>query len=188
MRVSFPWASVQCQSWESRSELERFLNGFEDSRIIAASSEQEREFYSIAVQPDFPASGACRVALGVCSEGHGIQPQLLLLPEHDRLLIGANSQVTAVDVSTGTDAFEIQLESLFRSMVYLSERQLVLVFHEIGVTAAVEDGNVRWSFARDVLEDASIENDLLLLSFMDSEPVALDITSGSEARVQRVRS
>ena len=121
------------------------------------------------------------MSLGICSEGIGIQPQILLIPEFNALLVGSNNQIVAVDVVTGKIVFRIQLECTFYAMTYLNDRQIVLVIGEIEIMAFDINGRMHWNFfTNDIIQDTSIENELLYLSFMDDEPIALDITSGEE--------
>lgn len=182
MRISFLWADVECCSWRSRAALERHLNSIERSKMIIESNDQEREFYSIIVDQKFQvATNIQRMSLGICSEGIGIQPQILLIPEFNALLVGSNNQIVAVDVVTGKIVFRIQLECTFYAMTYLNDRQIVLVIGEIEIMAFDINGRMHWNFfTNDIIQDTSIENELLYLSFMDDEPITLDITSGEK--------
>jgi hypothetical protein len=182
MRLCFRWSSIELRRWASRAEMEDHLSGFDCKLIIGESPEQEREFFSATIEPEFHPAKARRLALGVCSEGHGITPQLLALPNSTLLLVGVNSEVVAVRADSGEIAYRIPLGFLFRSMVPLSDRGLLLVFHEIGVTALRNDGETAWTLGRDVLEDAWLEGGTLHMTFMDSEPAAVELTSGRELR------
>lgn len=182
MRLSFPWSSIELQHWASRAGMEGHLAAFDSKLVIGDSAGKEREFFSATIQPEFREAKARRLAVGVCSEGHGIAPQILPLPNRGLLLFGLNSEVVAIRADTGGIAYRIPLEFLFRSMVPLTDRGLVLVFHEIGVTALRENGETPWTFGRDVLEDAWLEGGTLHMTFMDSEPVAVELASGRELK------
>jgi hypothetical protein len=182
MRFSFSWSSIELQRWASRGEMEAHLAGFDCKVIIGESREQEQEFFSATIQPEFREAKARRLAVGVCSEGHGIAPQILPLSNRGLLLFGLNSEVVAIRADTGGIAYRVPLEFLFRSMVMLWDKGLVLVFHEIGVTALRDNGDTAWAFGRDVLEDAWLEDDTLHMTFMDSEPAAVELNSGRELK------
>jgi hypothetical protein len=162
--------------------MDGYLSAFDCKAIIGESIEQEREFFSATVQPEFREAKARRFAVGICSEGHGIAPQLLPLPNRGLLLFGLNSEIVAIRADTGLIAYRVPLGFLFRSMVPLPDSELILVFHEIGVTALREDGETSWTFGRDVLEDAWVEDGSLRMTFMDSEPATVELTSGRELR------
>ena len=182
MRLCFAWSSVELRRWASREEMEGYLAGFECKLIIGESTEQEREFFSATLQPEFREAKSRCFAVGVCSEGHGITPQMLLHSSTGHLLFGVNSEVVAVRVDTGEIAYRIPLGFLFRSIVPLPEMRLLLVFHEIGVTALHEDGELAWTLGRDVLDDAWIEGGVLHMTFMDIGPAAVEMTSGRELK------
>lgn len=182
MRLCFSWSSIELQRYASRAEMEGHLAAFDCKLVIGDSAEQEREFFSATIQPEFRGAKARRLAVGVRSEGHGIAPQILPLPNCGLLLFGLNSEVVAIRADTGEIAYRIPLGFLFRMMVPLADKGLVLVFHEIGVTALRENGETPWTFGRDVLEDAWRENGTLHMTFMDSEPVAVELASGRELK------
>ncbi len=182
MRLSFPWSSIEFYRWPTRREMESHLAEFDCKVIIGESPEQEREFFSVTVQSEFRKAKAPRLAVGVCCEGHGILPQILLLPNRGLLLFGLNSEVVAIRADKGETAYSLPLGFLFRSLVPLPDKGLVLVFHEIGVAVFRENGDTLWTFGRDVLEDAWLENGTIHMTFMDSEPAALELTSGRELK------
>jgi hypothetical protein len=159
-----------------------YLVAFDCKVIIGESEEQDREFFSAEVQPEFREAKLPRLAVGICSEGHGIAPQLLPLPDRGLLLLGLNSEVVAIRVATGEIAYRVPLGFLFRSMVPLTDCQPILVFHEIGVTAIRANGETEWTLGRDVLEDAWLEDGTLRMTFMDSEAVAVELSSGRELK------
>ena len=182
MRYCFPWASIELHRWASRAAMDSHLAAFDRKVIIGESAEQQREFFSAAVQPEFREAKARRLAVGVCSEGHGIAPQLLPLTDRGLLLFGLNSEVVAIRADTGEIAYRIPLGFLFRSMAPLPDGELILVFHEIGVTALRGNSETQWTFGRDVLEDAWLEDGALRMTFRDSEPAAVELTSGRELK------
>jgi hypothetical protein len=182
MRLSYGWSSIELRQWATRAEMVDYLSGFEWNVVIGQSTEQEREFFSATIEPEFNSAESHRLALGACSEGHGILPQLLLLPSHGLVIVGVNSEVVAVRTDCGEIAFRVPLGFLFRSIVPLFDMGLLLVFHEIGVTALRDTGAIAWTTVRDVLEDVRVEEGILHMTFMDSAPTAVELTSGTEVR------
>ncbi|MBL8236684.1 MAG: hypothetical protein JNM66_04650 [Bryobacterales bacterium] len=182
MRLCFSRSSIEFRRWASRSEMEGYLAAFDCQLVIGESAESEQEFFSATIRPVLCEATKQRLAVGVCSSGHGIEPQILPLPGRGLLLFGLNEEVIAIRADTGGVAYRIPLEFLFHFMVHLADIGLVLVFHEIGVTALRENGETPWTFGRDVLEEAWLEEGTLHLTFMDSEPVAIELASGRELK------
>src|SRR4051812_8645131 len=139
--------------------------------MIGESSERENAFYSILCASEI-AGSASEYAIGVCSEGHGTAPQLLLSPEQETLTVGVDSAVIGVRIRTQPEeVFRISLDSLFRSFLRFEPSRLLLAFHEIGVVAIDDSGQQVWKFSLDVLESASLHGNALTMEFMDSDPV-----------------
>ncbi|MDM8550855.1 hypothetical protein QUF72_12280 [Desulfobacterales bacterium HSG2] len=103
----------------------------------------------------------------------------------NRLIIGFNSQVVAVDLIKRKIALQLRFSSLFRSFVHLKAYQMLLVFHEIGVIALTERGEEIWSFDEDIIDDCVIENGILSLTFFDADPVMLEVLSGTLKNEER---
>ncbi|MCI0622311.1 MAG: hypothetical protein L0387_11705 [Acidobacteria bacterium] len=179
MRVSFAGSSVELRSWESKDDLRHHLNQCAGgSLLIGESREQERSFYSAKLRTEFLSEKSNEFSIGVCSEGHGLVPHLLLLPESNLLLFGVNSEVVGIDTTKRRISFRIHFESLFRCLIHLKPQALILAFHEIGVNALGEDGKNLWNYSKDVLVGGDVKGNVLKLRFMDSDPVRLDLLSG----------
>jgi hypothetical protein len=177
MRVSNGSSTVEIRRFSQKSDLLRHLQGNDDF-LLFESPEQEQEFYSIVIQPNFIGTKVGKRAIGICSEGQGISPELLPLPENHLLLVGFNDRVVGVNSESREVAFEHKLKSLFWSFAKIPSRSLILVFYEIGVKAITTDGQELWDYSRDLLTSAFTEGDALTLSFSDSPPTVLSLNTG----------
>jgi len=75
--------------------------------------------------------------------------------------------------------YQLPLDCLFRAMIPVFERDLVLAIHELGAKAfRASDGIEVWGLVRDVVEVARPDGDTVRLQFVDSEPMAVDIATG----------
>lgn len=180
MRIAFGWSSIDIRRWDSKNELLEYISQFGNQLLVGESAEQEAEFYSAALIREFGNAEARPLVIGICSEGHGVTPQLLPMPSSGLCLFGVNSEVYGVSVDAFRVQFHVKLRSLFRSMVPVPEAGLILIFHEIGAKAIQVDGSELWDFSRDVLESARIEGSTVHFEFMDSEPATVDALSGRE--------
>ncbi len=182
MCLSFGTHAVELKSWETKSEMLQFLAKCDSgSLLLGEDAEQEMQFLSALVSLEW--SGMHHFGIGICSEGHGLSPHLLLLPNSDILLFGFNNEVSAVSIKTREVAFRIKLDSLFYSFLYMRERGVILAVYEIGVMAITESGRKLWKYEKDIIMDAYVESDNLQLKFMDDPPVNLNISSGELQRL-----
>lgn len=185
MVVSFLESNIELRTWESKEDLTRYLGEYKGgSLLIKEPSEHERKFYSATLRPDYLGKKGEAFGIGVCSEGHGPLPQLLPLPEKRLLLFGVDNDLVSFDTDMRHVAFRLRLDisCIFRSFVQLKRHAVILVFHELGVTALSEDCQKLWDYSKDVLVDAELDGRQLKLQFMDAEPVALDIRNGRAIR------
>jgi hypothetical protein len=177
MRLSNGSTTLEVRRFLEKADLLRHLQAGGAFRLFE-SPEQEQEFYSIVIQPSFISTNVGKTAIGICSEGHGIPPELLPIPEVNLLLIGFDEKVVALDSESGQAVFEYRLRSLFWSFARVPSSETILVFYEIGVKALGKDGRELWDYSKDLLKSATIEGDVLALSFSDSPSVALELVTG----------
>jgi hypothetical protein len=178
MRVAYEWVDIHIRQWRSRDELNGFLRTYGERIFVGTSAELETEFYSVSFEEEAREPGNL-FAVGVCNQGHGVTPQLLLDPVNRLCLFGVNSEVVGVNVRARRVEYQLPLECLFRAMIPVFERDLVLAVHEIGAQAfRASDGGEVWSLARDVVEVARRDGDTVRFPFMDSEPAVVDIATG----------
>src|SRR5713101_2027419 len=174
MRISFGQHSLRVKDWSSEVQMFEFLRSSGAEYILLGEDARQYDgFFSTEVLLGFAGKDSLRV--GLISEGHGLLPHLLLIPERDQLLFGFNEQVACVNVNERSVVFRIRLESLFRSFLRLKAHALILAFHEIGVTALDENGNVEWSYAKDIVEDCVLSQFHLDLKFLDEPTVRIDL-------------
>jgi len=179
MRIVFGQHNLHFKGWSSEEEMIHYLSSCKAGYVILGQdAKQYREFFSTTLFLGF--SGTSSFGIGVLSEGHGLVPHVLLLPKKKELLFGLNSQAASLRVEEGSVGFRIQLDSLFRSFLHLDESETILVFHEIGVIAIDENGNEKWTYAKDILEDGFLSKGCLRLKFVDGLSVRLSLATGEQ--------
>lgn len=184
MNLSFAEHRIELHSWDTKKEMLDFLGRSEGSLVLGENNEQEVEFYSATVhitcsKTDREAESDI-FAIGICSQGLGLKPQLLLLPQKELLIFGFNSETVGINLKREV-VFRITFDRLpFRSLIHLWQQQVVLALHEIGVVALTEEGKEVWRYSKDVLTGCTINLNQLHLAFMDSSPVTLNILTGKE--------
>jgi hypothetical protein len=176
MFISLAEQTIKFESWQTKKQMTYALAACDAGSILLGGDiEEPREFYSVTACLEWPNTSIGYLGIGICSEGHGLLPHLLL-PSTDLFVLGFNSE--AVGIKQKKKHFGLSLGSLFCSFVFLSKENLILVFHEIGVVAINKEGQERWRYDKDVIVDRRIGEDSLELGFMDSPPVRLDLKTG----------
>jgi hypothetical protein len=179
MRIAFAHDSVELKSWGLEAEMADYVSACEEGYLILGEGARQRhDFFSVRIRLGFP--GTSSFGIGVVSEGHGLVPQLLLLPEREQLLLGVNQEVTCVSIKDRRLIFRVDLGWLFHSFLELKQHGIVLIFHEIGVTAIDEIGNQRWTFTRDIIQSCIVAHSKIELQFLDEAPVRLSLVTGQE--------
>ncbi len=177
MFVTFTENVVEVQEWSTKKELTRCLAQCDlGSILLGEDAEPEHKFYSALVRPQ--TSGLHYLGIGICSEGHGLKPHLLMQPELDIILLGYNQEVTGINIKNREVAFQIKLNSLFYYFLPLKERGIVLIVQEVDVTAITDSGKELWRYGKDLITQAAVEGEKLYLNFMDENPTCLNIISG----------
>jgi hypothetical protein len=188
MLLSFEEHILALQSWDSRTEMEAFLTTCDEgSLVLGADAEQHVEFHSVLIQLNecIKVAGEAeltpgRFGIGILSQGLGLKPHLLLIPERYELVLGFNAEIAAFNIKHRESSYRIDLNrSPFRSFVRLRELKVLLIFHEIGVLGLGEDGQVLWRHERDVITYSMIQGRRLSLHFMDASSVEIDVVNGS---------
>ena len=189
MNFSFAEHIVEIQSWTTKTEMLNFLAQCDAGRLVLGKDvEQEVAFYSATVHLDYSAlansnwnaARGDRFGVGLCSEGQGLRPHLLLLPEKQVLVFGFNAEVVGISVRDQEILFRIAFDYLpFRSFIHLWQQETILAFHEIGVVALTEEGKELWRYDKDVITGCTVDIRNLHLKFMDSPSVSINIASGS---------
>ena len=180
--------AVEVESWEDKSAMLSFLRKYDmPTMILGEDADQELEFFSAIVHVNYAArsqdsngeSSNTSWGIAVISEGQGVKPQLVGLPE-DVLVFGLNHQIVGLSIVRRNEVFRYSFDSLFHAFLYSPKQQILIVRNEIGVVALTESGNELWRFDRDVITDCKISHDSsrIEMTFIDSTPVVLDLVTG----------
>jgi hypothetical protein len=161
----------------SKSELKQFLSQCGGGSILLGEgAEFQREFYAVTAALD--CDGQEPFGIGICSEGHGLGPHVLLQPDDSLVWFGFNSEAVAIDLARRKIAFSLPLDSLFHRFVPLKNAGTVLIFHEIGLVSVSEKGKELWRYSNDIITKCQIKGNEIALEFMDSSAVFLEISTG----------
>lgn len=184
MHIAFGEHFIEISRWESRTQMIRYLREgcAAGSILLGEDAEMATEFYTATL---YLGARASRFGIGICSEGHGLTPQMLLLAEEGTLMFGFNREVVALSIMDMEiePKFRMELPALFHRFVFLKRMSLILIFYEIGVVALSQTGHCLWQYERDLITDYLVTSDRLIVEFMDSPAVAIDLLTGTVSSV-----
>lgn len=176
MQINFHLYTASIHTWQEERDMLAHLATCELGQVILGqTAEQKLEFYTCTFAEFRPKR---RFGVGICSEGHGLKPGLFPHPERERCYFGFNSQIIAVDIQERRVVWGRNLDSLFYTFLYVASERIVLGLHEIGVVALSLDGEMLWSYSRDVVTDVQISAERVRLEFMDAAPTSLELLRG----------
>lgn len=184
MLISFGNSAIELNRWPEKNRLLEDLTCCTRGIVLfGEAAECPRAFYSLKFYSD--RLDADSFGVGILSEGHGLEPELLVRKEEQDILVGFNSQIVVLEFTTGQLKQVIDLGYLFYRTIVIDEAHRIIVQHEIGVVVLDDRLNKVWGFDQDVITSLRIENGLLLLGFMDSPGVTLELANGTILRGSR---
>lgn len=177
--------ALEFQTWGDKSSMLQFVSRCDGGGLILGDdAEQELEFYSVMVYVDYgcktPNSRDTALnswCIGLISEGHGLKPQLLAMPNRT-LVFGLNHQVIGISPESRDILFRHRFDTLFHALFYSRRYPMLVVRNEIGVVALAEDGHELWRFEKDLVTDCILSDSHIELHFLDTAPVVLDLSTG----------
>lgn len=187
MLLSFSEHAIELYTWETKSDMLNHVAKCDGGAIVLGEdAEQESEFYGAVIRFNYSARVDIQaqetkpkcLGIAICSEGHGLKPNLLLLPDMT-MVFGFNSEVVGISADSRQILFRLSFDTLFGSFLYLDELNTLLVFNEIGVVALTTNGIELWRYEKDVITDCLINEGKLYMNFMDSPQVILRLSSGA---------
>lgn len=179
MLISAAEQTIKLTAWQTKRELVYALASCDAGSVLLGDDVDEaRQFYSAVVYLKWPKTSGDHFGIGICSEGHGLMPHLLLRSNTNLFLFGFNSEVVGILGAEKRQCFRVELDASFNSFIHLREEKIVLALHEIGVVAMAEDGHELWRYSKDVIVDFRIEQSTMSLNFMDSPSVSLELLNG----------
>jgi hypothetical protein len=176
MQIMISGYIVEVHQWQSADQMKRALSACSAGyHLFGEDIEVASEFYTVSF---YIRAEEHRFGIGVCVGRHGVTPQVLLLPDQDLMVLGVQQEVVGMSLSKGTIRFHRSVPTLFRCFVALTERNLILVFDEIGVMALIPDGQILWEHYKDIIIDSRLIGESLFVEFMDSPPAVIHILDG----------
>jgi hypothetical protein len=176
MNIELSNGYITLVSCQSKSELQENIRIYSnDSIMLGFDTDYMRDFYLVKV---CLTTKNKVFGIGIASEGHGLKPKLLLLPENNILLLGYNKSVSLVNCINNQLVKSICLDSLFYDFYKSEVHQKIIVIHETGVKVISFEGDALWDYNGDIVKDYEIKDDILKLVFMDGEISWFDLFSG----------
>ena len=177
MLLSFGEYTVELGRWEGWHEMSRYVAECELGNVVLGEdAEYYSDYHSATVRPGL--NGLRCFGIGLVSEGHGLEPHLLLRPSTGELIFGLNRQAVWVSVEERRIVSRIQLNSPFRAFLPIERHNTLLILHEVGVLALYERDQEAWRYDGDIVSNYWVEGEKLHLEFMDAPQTSLDLRTG----------
>jgi hypothetical protein len=117
--------------------------------------------------------------ISVMSAVGGTVPECWLSKIGNCILVGHDTFFTSLKIGEEIERSRIDLVGAFHDITDDKSRSQILVFHELGVLAVSLRGDLIWRFdAKDIVVGHNVIGGEMLLQFMDSSPLAIDLSTG----------
>jgi hypothetical protein len=166
---------ITFEKWDSENELKNYLRRFNTDYIILGEESYPHSYYSIKIRSVIQDESFC---IGLLPAISGLTASILLLPEHERILIGYNKQIAGFGLDQLKLLFEIELDSAFHSFVQIPDKGVILALQEVDIARIDPDGNILWSSGGDLIQSTRIDGDEIHVSFLDIPPAIYNIYTG----------
>lgn len=157
-------------SWvpcDSRNDLDGRLAAFRGVTILPlVEAEDANTWGFVKVPTEEPA------VLPVGYADVGLTPEVIV--ESGILLVGITELVAGVDLSTGALVFRYRMPTVFHEFVRIDESG-VLVRDEIGFVLLSLDGQERWTFCKDLIQDYELTGNELVVTTFDGERFTAEV-------------
>ena len=137
--------NVAFQQVDSISELRERLRKSPYPLLLGDDDEAPRHFYIGIIS---------RCTLGVCSQGHGIKPSVLVDESREDFWIGFNSKVANVDLRSCRQRFVITLDCVFHAILGQMDDGSVIVVYELGACRVSRSGELLWNCSTGLVLDS----------------------------------
>ncbi|WP_430597966.1 hypothetical protein [Enterococcus sp. AZ177] len=110
----------------------------------------------------------------------GLEPQIKLLPQSNKVFLGINSIFACIDYTTKSVLFEEKLPSLLYDILIDSDSNYIIYVCELDIFIYKNDGSFLWKMGfRDIIEDYYLEgNDSISIECSDGDNITFSLVSG----------
>jgi hypothetical protein len=153
------------QRVDSFAELREMLRVNARSVLLGQNDEAHKEYWVFRL-------GDCLI--GICSQGHGVQPSCRIDDRSDGAWVGFNSGVAYVHLETCRCEGEYELDCVFHDFVAIMSDGSAVVVYELGACRIDPDGEFLWNQHTDVV-----------ISYRDTGSEVLLMTDGGEIHIDK---
>lgn len=161
--------SFKKKSYESAMELETNLD--KNSFLISEQKSESNKF--IEYSNDF-------VNIGFIYYNVGLEPQIELLAQSNKLFLGVNKIYSCLDYDSKSLLFKEELPSLLYEILVDSDAQYIIYICELDIFVYKNDGSFLWKMGfRDIIEDHYLDGDKsIVIEYNDGDKISFSLESG----------
>ncbi|ALS36271.1 hypothetical protein ABID30_000959 [Enterococcus rotai] len=110
----------------------------------------------------------------------GLEPQIKLLPQSNKVFLGINSIFACIDYTTKSVLFEEKLPSVLYDILIDSDSNYIIYVCELDIFVYKNDGSFLWKMGfRDIIEEYYLEgNDSISIECSDGDNTTFSLVSG----------
>lgn len=165
---------LRATSWDSRIALTNKLRDEPSSILLEGEKGVARRYYSFSVN-----GNNLRLLIGVATAGLGTDPIALLFESGRCALVGYDTWLSWIDVSSANVVSTRALSGVFYKFVEVPQADEIVVIHEIGVVRVDANGAVKWSVDTDIIEESSADaNGNLIVHQFDGPLLKISMSTG----------
>ncbi|MGX7150190.1 hypothetical protein [Enterococcus ureasiticus] len=161
--------SWKIEYYESAIELEKNLG--KDSFLFSEEVSESNKFIKFSNNLS---------EVGFIYYDIGLEPQIKLLTQSNKIFLGINSIFACIDYTTKSVLFEEKLPSLLYDILIDSDSNYIIYVCELDIFVYKNDGSFLWKTGfRDIIEDYYLEgNDSICIECSDGDNTTFSLVSG----------
>lgn len=170
---------INAKRWDSKSELLKNLEA-RHHLLLGDKSEYTNFYYSY----DLTHKGTM-IRIGLCFQGHGIEPVCVYEPSNFLLWIGFDQTVALIRIDDLNIVFQESFCGPFYEFFFPSDYTEAIIVYELGAMKINTLGSICWSVHTDVVEDFELRKDDIILRTMDGKSFCIPYATGMDS-IQKV--
>lgn len=173
IKIAFGKSFISLKHFESEYEFTKYLDTCDLKLVLNCNDDYSDTYDVITVYSEE------KFDIGIQYDWHGLQPNLLLFPQHQKIMCSFENELVCIDCISKDVAFRHTLSSLIFSINHIEKRHLIVVIHEMGVMVMHETGQEIWSCdGTDIIQNYKISDDRIYILCADGYDITFSVSDG----------
>jgi hypothetical protein len=173
LKIVFGKYFVSLKHFETEYEFSEYLNTCDLKLVLNYNDDYSDTYDIITVYSEE------KFDIGIQYDWHGLQPNLLLFPNHQKIMCSFENEIVCVDCMSKNIVFRHTLNSLIFSINYVEARHIIVVIQEMEIMVMHETGQEIWSCGgTDIIQNYEISDDWIYILCADGYDITFSILDG----------